>query len=48
MTQPLRAISASTSAGMLNSFIPRTTHRVLPTAVPRVTGVVTPLVAHTM
>ena len=47
-TQRLRAIFASTSAGMLNSFVPRTTHRALPMAVSRVTGVVTLLVAHTM
>ena len=48
MAQRPRAIFASTSAGMLNSFIPRTTHRALPTAVSRVTGVVTLLDAHTM
>ena len=48
MIQRLRAIFASTSAGMLNSFILWTTHRALPTAVPRVTGVVTLLCAHTM
>ena len=47
MTQRRRAIFASTSAGMLNSFIPRTTHRALPTAVSRVTGMMTMLVAHT-
>ena len=47
-TQWLHAIFVSTSTGMLNSFVPRTTHRALPTAVPRVTGVVTLLVAHTM
>ena len=47
-TQRLRAIFASTSAGMLNSFIPWTTHRALPTAVPRVTNVVTLLGVHTM
>ena len=46
--QRLRAIFASTSAGMLDSFVPRTMHRALPTAVSRVTGVVTLLVAHTM
>ena len=42
------AIFASTSASMLNSFVPRTTHRALPTAVPRGNGVVTLRVAHTM
>ena len=46
--QRLRAIFASTSAGMLASFVPQMMHRALPTAVPRVTGVVTLLVAHTM
>ena len=48
MIQRLCAIFASTSADTLNSFILRTTHMALPTAVPRVTGVVTLLVAHTM
>ena len=47
-TQRLRAIFASASTGVLNPFILRTTHRALPTAVPRVTGVVMLLVAHTM
>ena len=46
--QRLCAIFASTSAGMLNSFISRTAHRAPPTAVSRVTGVVTLLVAHTV
>ena len=46
-TQRLRAILASTSAGMLNPFILQMTHRALPSAVPRVTSVVTLLGAHT-
>ena len=48
MTQRLRAIFASTSAGMLNSFIPRTMHMALPTTVSGVTGVVMLLAAHTV
>ena len=48
MAQRLCAILASTSAGMLNSFVPRTTHMALPTAVSRVTGVVTLLVVHNL
>ena len=48
MAQRLRAIFASASGGMLNRFIPRMTHRALPTAVPRVAGVATLFVAYTM
>ena len=48
MTQRLRAIFSSTSAGMLNSVIPRTTHMALPTAVTRVASMVTLFVVHTM
>ena len=48
MTQRLRAIFASASASVLNPFILRMTHRALPTAVPRVTIVVTLRGAHTM
>ena len=48
MAQRLPAIFASTSAGMLDSFVPWTMHGALPTAVSRVTGVVTLLVTHTM
>ena len=46
-TQRLRAIFASTSAGMLNSFVPRTMHRALPTAVSGVFSMVMLLVART-
>ena len=46
--QRLRAIFASTSVGMLHYFVSRTVHRALPTAVSRVTGVATLLVADTM
>ena len=45
--QRLRAIFASTSAGMLDS-IPRTMHRALPTAVSGVSSVVALLVARTL
>ena len=48
MTQRLHAIFASTSAGMLDSFIPRTTHRALPTAVSGVSSAVELLVARTL
>ena len=41
MTQRLRAIFASASAGVLNPFILRMMHGALPTAVLRVTNVVT-------
>ena len=41
MAQRLRAIFASTSASMLDSFVPRTMHRALPTTAPGVTSVVT-------
>ena len=47
-TQQLRAIFTSTSAGMLNSFVLRTMHRALPTAVSGVFSVVTLLVARTL
>ena len=47
-TQRLRAIFASTSAGMLTYFVPQMTHMTLPMVVSRVTGVVTLLVAHNL
>ena len=48
MTQRLRAIFTSASPSVLNPFILRAMHMALPTAVPRVTNVVTLLGAHTM
>ena len=48
MTQRLRAIFASILAGILNSFVLRTTQRALPTAVSGVSSVVALLVARTL
>ena len=48
MAWRLCAISASTSAGMLASFVLRMMHGTLPTVASGVTSVVTLLVAHTL
>ena len=48
MAQRLRAIFASTSAGMLASFVPQMMHRTLPTAASGVSSVVALLIAHTL
>ena len=48
MARRLCAILASTSEGMLASFVPRMMHRTLPMAVSRVTCVVTLFVAHNL
>ena len=48
MAWRLCAIAASTSAGMLASFVPRITHMTLPTVASRVTSMVALLVTHTL
>src|SRR4051812_16330516 len=48
MAQRLCAIFASASVCMLDSFVPRTMHRALPTAVSGVSSVVVLLVARTL